>query len=149
MNTFLKYLGAFCLLSIAASLAFCSIGVYNGMQTFNKLFAGADNYTCRQFLYDLSEPQADKSPAIVIAVALYGTGAGQADDATLAANQTSLRQQGAQAAVAQVTSLCRGKPDERLLNLFAQSLVSPTAAGVSSSTVSVTTPASPTLNTKN
>lgn len=135
MNQFLKYLGAFCLLTIAASLAFCSVGVYNGMQTLNRVFAGADNYTCRQFHYDMTDPQADKLPAIAVATILYGAGEDAATAEEAETRQQEIFEKGTETAVAKVAALCASKPDERLLNLFAQSLVSPTVAGVSSSSV--------------
>ncbi len=131
MNQFLKYLGAFCLLTIAASLAFCSVGVYNGMQTANRLLAGADNYTCRQFNYDLTDPQADKFPAMAIATVLYGGG----NKAEANERQDTLASSGIKVAVQKATELCKGKPDERLLNLFAQSLASPAPAGVSNTVI--------------
>ncbi len=146
MKNIFKYLGAFFLVAVAASLAFCSVGVYNGMQTVSRLLAGADNYTCRQFMYDMTDPHADKAAAILIATTLYG-GLGQADTLISEANRQDIVDNGAEAAVAKTTALCQGKPDERLLNLFAQSLVSPTAAGVSSSMVP--SAVSPTQNTKN
>lgn len=128
MNTFLKYLGAFCLFTIAVSLAFCSVGVYNGMQTANRLLAGADNYTCRQFNYDLTDPQADKFSAMAIATVLYGGG----NKAEAEVRQNDIASHGIQAAIVKTGELCKGKPDERLLILFAQSLATPASAGVSS-----------------
>ncbi|RYG60517.1 MAG: hypothetical protein EON60_06885 [Alphaproteobacteria bacterium] len=143
MNTFLKYLGAFCLLTIAASLAFCSVGVYNGMQTANRLLAGADNYTCRQFNYDLTDPQADKFAAMAIATVLYGGG----NEDENSDRQDDVAAKGINIAVLKAVKLCEGKPDERLLNLFAQSLASPAAGSVSSTqTPAVVTPAPVTKN---
>jgi len=152
MNTFFKYFGAFCLLTIAASLAFCSMGVYNGMKTANRLLAGADNYTCRQFTYDLTTPDTDKFPAMVIAGAAYGMGPGVAEgqekelDEVIEARQNELMEKGLEPAIRKVNELCKGNPDARVLNLFAHSLVSGTAPVVSS--VSSTVTASPTLNTE-
>lgn len=136
MNTFLKYLGAFCLLTIAASLAFCSMGIYNGMKTANRLLAGADTYTCRQFTYDMTDPASDKFPGLLIAAIAYGGGPKDAEGKGTDPKETEARQDdviahGIEPAVRKVTKLCVGNPDARVLNLFAQSLVSGTAPVVS------------------
>lgn len=123
MMQFLKYLGAFCLLTIAASLAFCSVGVYQGVQTANRYLAGADNYTCRQFVYDLEHPETDKFAPLAIAAIAYGVVPedGKNDD-----RQTNLERAGLEPAVKKVLTLCRNKPDARVLNVYAASLVSST-----------------------
>lgn len=124
MSTFLKYFGAICLLTIAASLAFCSFGVYNGIQTANRLFAGADNYTCRQFAYDLQQEETDKLPALLIAAAAYGmrdvTPTGPQAEATEGKGSDTF--EGLEPAIRKVYTLCEGQPNQRVLNLFAQSI---------------------------
>lgn len=143
MASFLKYLGAFCLLTVAASLAFCSVTAYQSMQTVNRLLAGADNYTCRQFLYDLKHADTDKFAPLAIATIAYGAG-----DASLTEiRQTEIIENGMRPAVQKVYALCEGNPAERVLNVFTQTLVSPTTPGVSTTIAPV--PASTTLNTKN
>lgn len=136
MQQFFKYLGAFCFLTIAASLAFCSMGVYQGIQTANKLFAGADNYTCRQFMYDMEQPETDKLSPMLIATAAYGTAGGEGLDRT---REDEVVETGMQPAVKKVYELCKGKPAERVLNLVAG-----TVTGGATATVSGTVLSSPT-----
>ena len=123
MITFLKYLGAFCLLTIAASLAFCSVGLYQGVQTANRYLAGADNYTCRQFMYDLQNPETDKFAPLAIAAIAYGV---MPEDDQTDERQTEIERMGLQPAVQKVLALCKGQADARVLNVYAASLVSGT-----------------------
>lgn len=119
MTKILKYLGVFCLIAIALSLTFCSVGVYQGIQTANRLFAGADNYTCRQFLYDVEKPETDKLAPLVIATIAYGTTSStQVDDQ----RQTDTINLGMEPAVRKVYALCKGNLSERVLNLFTASI---------------------------
>lgn len=136
MQKFLKYLGAFCLLSIAASLTFCSMGVYQGMKTANRIFAGADNYTCRQFLYDLEQPETDKFAPLIIATAAYGTsGGGSVDEA----REQEITAGGMEPAIKKMYALCKGKPSERVLNLFAAGITGVSGTAIVSGTA-VTSP---------
>ena len=123
MITFLKYLGAFCLLTIAASLAFCSVGLYQGVQTANRYLAGADNYPCRQFMYDLQNPETDKFAPLAIAAIAYGV---TPDDDKAEDRQSEMERMGLQPAVQKVLALCKGQPEARVLNVYAASLVSGT-----------------------
>ncbi len=126
MITFLKYLGAFCLFTIAASLAFCSVGVYQGVQTANRYLAGADNYTCRQFVYDLENPTTDKFAPLAIAAIAYGVM--PREDGVIDDNQTEMEHKGIEPAVQKVLALCKGKPEALVLNVYAASIASPTAS---------------------
>ncbi len=123
MLQFLKYLGAFCLLTIAASLAFCSVGVYQGVKTANRYLAGADNYTCRQFVYDLEHPETDKFAPLAIAAMAYGV---VPDDGKTEERQTEMEREGIEPAVKKVLELCKNNPDARVLNVYAASLISGT-----------------------
>ncbi|TKW61476.1 MAG: hypothetical protein DI628_02315 [Blastochloris viridis] len=123
MLQFLKYLGAFCLLIIAASLAFCSVGVYQGVKTANRYLAGADNYTCRQFVYDLEHPETDKFAPLAIAAIAYGV---VPEDDKTDERQTELEHSGLQPAVEKIYALCKDQPDSRVLNVYAASIVSGT-----------------------
>lgn len=123
MLQFLKYLGAFCLLTIAASLAFCSVGVYQGVKTANRYLAGADNYTCRQFMYDLEHPETDKFAPLAIAAIAYGV---VPEDDKNDERQTEIEHSGVQPAVEKIYALCKDQPDARVLNVYAASIVSGT-----------------------
>jgi hypothetical protein len=149
MTKFLKYLLGFFLLLIAASLAFCSMGIYNGVQTANRLFAGADTYTCRQFNYDMEHPETDKLAPMILAAVAYGikdvtptAPENKAGEGT-ASRGKQMEADGIEPAIRKVYALCQNKLDERLLNVFATTItngiVSGTVTGVSSSVISTTT----------
>ncbi len=123
MLQFLKYLGAFCLLTIAASLAFCSVGVYQGVKTANRYLAGADNYTCRQFIYDLEHPETDKFAPLAIAAIAYGV---VPEDDQAEERQTQIEHEGIEPAVQKVLALCKSEPNARVLNVYAASIISGT-----------------------
>ena len=123
MLQFLKYLGAFCLLTIAASLAFCSVGVYQGVKTANRYLAGADNYTCRQFVYDLEHPETDKFAPLAIAAMAYGV---VPEDDKTDERRSELENAGIEPAVKKVLELCKNQPDARVLNVYAASIISGT-----------------------
>lgn len=139
MQNAFKYLGIFTLLAFAASLTFCSLGIYNGFQTANRIFAGADNYTCRQFLYDLEHSETDKFAPMLIATVAYGTG----PEAEREARQDEIAAHGMEPAVRKVYALCKGKPAERVINLFSATVTGATTNPSGTvSTPSITTPAS-------
>ena len=151
MQKFLKYLVWICLGGIAMTLTFCSVGVYQILQTFNRMAAGADNYTCRQFLYDIDAKhlETDKMPAIIIATAAYGTG----KEGDRKRHQEEFWEEGMEPAVRKVYALCKGNPSQRVVNLFTAGItgatnVSSTTPNNTTNTISVTTPVSPTLNTE-
>ena len=126
MITFLKYLGAFCLFTIAASLAFCSVGLYQGVQTANRYLAGADNYTCRQFVYDLENPTTDKFAPLAIAAIAYGVV--PSEDGVTEDRQAEMERHGIEPAVQKVLALCKGKPEALVLNIYAASIANPTSS---------------------
>ncbi|PZP39647.1 MAG: hypothetical protein DI585_03550 [Pseudomonas fluorescens] len=132
MSAFFKYLGAFCLITIALSLAFAAYSLYQSVQIFNRILTGADSYTCKQFLYDMEQPGTEKLSPMFIAVAAYGVV--QSNEST-EQREDELMQQGALPAIKKVTELCRNKPMERVLNLYAATIVPPVSA------TSVDTPA--------
>lgn len=141
MTAFFKYLGAFCLISIALSLALATYTAYQSLQMFNRMLAGADSYTCKQFLYDMQQPAAEKLPAMMIAVAAYGT---SEEHESLSAYRDEVTHQGILPAVKKVADLCRNKPPlTQVLALYAATIVPPAEAAPASSLVSpsVITPA--------
>ena len=135
MKTILKYLGTIVLLALVASFTFCSMGIYQGFQTANRLFAGADNYTCREFVYDLEHPETDKFAPLVIATIAYGTNPEGKTEEQL---RTEITDKGMEPAVRKVYALCSGKPSERVLNLFTATIASATTV-VSGTLVTSTT----------
>lgn len=145
MAKFLKYLIIFFLMVIAASLAMCSFSIYNAVQTGSRLFAGADSYTCRQFNYDMEHPETDKLAPMIFAAVAYGiqdvtpTGPETSQKEAEKAQRQKLASEGIQPAVTKVYALCKNHSDARLLNVFAETIVSPTLTGVSSTVTSSTT----------
>lgn len=133
MNNLLKYLGLFFLVIIGGSLAFCSMGVYQGLNTANRIFAGADNYTCRQFLYDMEHPETDKFAPMLIAAIAYGS----VEEPTVSdTRRDELVNKGIEPAVRKTYTLCKNKPNERVINLFAATITASTSGTV----VTPTTP---------
>ena len=147
MHRFLKYLGWICLGGIAMTFTFCSVGVYQVMQTVSQTLADADNYTCRQFLYDIdvSRPETNKFPALMAAYVAYG----MRDDGTPeSSRQNAMMDDGMEPAVRKVYALCKNNPSERVFNLFTASITGATTVPTIQNNVSATAPASSTLNTK-
>jgi hypothetical protein len=145
MTKLLKYLGIFCLFALALSMTFCSVGVYQVMQTANRTFAGADNYTCRQFLYDIDRPETDKLPPLLIASAAYGL---SPDAKASKERKEDILDIGMLPSVRKVYALCKGNPSERVLNLFTATVTgATTVSNTQNNNISGTVPVSPTLTT--
>lgn len=118
--------------ALLLSLSFLAYQTVNSLRTF---LAAAPSYTCRQFLYDMQQPEPDHMYPIVIATLAYGTGVSASDvvphDEQIANRMDDMVTQGAAVAVAKVARLCSGHPQTRVLDVF--------AADVMRSAVSVTT----------
>jgi hypothetical protein len=140
MTKFLKYLAIFCAISLLASLTFLGFALYQAISTANRYFAGADDYTCRQFVYDLDHDETDKMLPIILATAAYGK-----MESVSPTFEESIRKDGITPAARKVYAACKVQPGTRVINLFAAEITgSPTiitaaAAGVSVSTITSTT----------
>lgn len=132
MTTFLKYFGLFCLGLITAAIAATAVILYQGVSTMSRYLQGIDDYTCHQFLYDMTHEGTAKMVPLLFSSIAYGDAVG--------AEQTrnAFGDAGIEPAVRKGIELCRNAPQAKLLDAFASSIVNG-AGGVSPST-----PVSPT-----
>jgi hypothetical protein len=132
VKNFLKYFGFFCLGIIAASLAATAVIIYQGISSMRNALGGMDDYTCNQFLYDMTADGTNKMVPLLFASIAYGDAVGA--DKTRA----EFTANGIEPSVRKAAALCQANPKQKLLDAFASSIVKAPASVSPSSPVSGT-----------
>lgn len=133
MTTFLKYFGLFCLGVITAAVAATAVIIYQGVSTMRLALGGIDDYTCSQFLYDMTEQGTNKMVPLLFASIAYG----EANGAEV--TRAELVQNGIEPAVRKAAALCQANHGQKLLDAFASSIVKAPAAVSPSTPIPLTT----------
>lgn len=113
MQNFLKYMGIFFLMVVAGSLAMLAVGVYQSFSKINTFFAGADTYTCGQFVTDLSTEGTSKVFPVVVGVLAYG---GSLDSDLF---EKTVEKEGAMPGVQKLVAACLKTQEKKVFDVLA------------------------------